>query len=164
MLWHASKFPSICFHLDSLDLTWTHLESLDLPWIPLISFISRERERMISQGKRDGISRPKGKGKRARVSLKIHSDLTYSCARTHKRNETISQLTHPPTSNKCTHTGHVYNLYVYIYILDIQIYIYIYNIIYTGTHLLTPPPSLIAIAIRCIYIYSERERERIQDI
>ena len=65
---HLISLGLTWFHLDSLGLTWSHLDSLDLTWIPLISVISREREHMISQGKRERIpvtkpaQREKGKG------------------------------------------------------------------------------------------------------
>ena len=94
---HLDSLGLTWTHLDSLDLTWTHLDSLDLTWIPLISFISREREHLISQGKRENISRPKGKREKgSAIIFEIHSDLTYSCARTHERNETISRLVSAP--------------------------------------------------------------------
>ena len=43
------------------------------------------------EGKRKGIP-PRRKGKRWGIIFEIHSDLTYSCACTHDRNETISRL------------------------------------------------------------------------
>ena len=52
------------------------------------------------KGKHLGAKREKGKG--MGIIFEIHSDLTYSCARTHERNETISRLVSlPPTSDIC---------------------------------------------------------------
>ena len=52
----------------------------------------------------------KGKEKSNRVIFEIHSDLTYSYARTHERNETISRLVSAPQN-----PIHIY-IYIYIYV------------------------------------------------
>ena len=46
------------------------------------------------KGRNLGAKREKGKG--MGMTFEIHSDLTYSCARTHERNETISRLVSAP--------------------------------------------------------------------
>ena len=164
-------------HLASLDITWTHLDSRGFTWTHLISFgltwshldsldliylkgkgtqdLTREKGRNL-EAKRE---KAKGSESLWRSILTLHAAAR---ARTDETKRFPSWLTPQPPIN--VHMQVMYTTYTCIYILDIQIYMYIYNIIYTGTHLLTPPPSLIAIAIRCIYIVRERERERIQGI
>jgi len=44
------------------------------------------------KGKAEEYHGQKGKGKNSGVIFEIHCDLTYRCARTHERNETISRL------------------------------------------------------------------------
>ena len=55
------------------------------------------------KGRNLGARREKGKG--MEIIFEIHSDLTYSCARTHERNETISRLVSAPQPP----------IYIYIY-------------------------------------------------
>ena len=66
---HLISFEFTWTHLDSLDLSWTHLDSLGLTLIPLISLISREREHLISQGKREEISGAKAKREKGWESI-----------------------------------------------------------------------------------------------
>ena len=81
------------------------------------------------EGKREGISGSKGKRKRERVIFEIHSDLTYSFACTHERNETISRLVSAPQPPMYTHS--VY-LHVHMYKIYTKKYIYIYIYTHAG--------------------------------
>ena len=95
--YHLGSFGLTWTHLDSLDLSWTHLDSLGLTLIPLISVISREREHLIYQGgKGRNIEAKREKIKGTWMIFEIHFDLTYSCVRTHERNETIYRLVSAP--------------------------------------------------------------------
>ena len=100
---HLISLDWILFHLSSCDFTLVHLISLDFNWFHLISlwfhFISLELIRKHCTLRREKGKAPVGKGKRERVArtfeAKFHST-TRPRVRTHKRNETISQLDSPP--------------------------------------------------------------------
>ena len=108
---HLDSLGCTSSHLISLRFTWTHLISFGLTWSHLDSLdliISREREHLISQGKREGIPclGQKGKGKSNRmifwdpfwpyIQLCAHARM--------KRNDFPVGLS-PPTSD----------IYLYIY-------------------------------------------------
>ena len=96
---HLDSLGFTWTHMDSLGLTWTHLDSLSLTCSHLVSLgLTGTHLDSREKGKLPGAKREKGKG--MQMIFEIHSDLVYSCARTHERNETTSRLVSlPPTSD-----------------------------------------------------------------